>query len=469
MTLSTSALPAEIQLITAVARFIDLHDSRRDYGKQADFVTEKRTGKDDGQYLAIGIAIVARLYLLDQTSSHDYLHFDVIFNAALEDCPEIAEIDVQYVLNVLRRPAEIWYLARDDESQPKTLRSEKRGTAIIEKTDYADEYRLTSTGRSFIGLSNAVKDSLYIRGDAYNLLDAVQNSDFAKMSMFADEIIRELREEILDVRSALERRGRSEAMNKYISNFDRYRKVIEDTLSIIGQAEHEIDSPATLDEFIKWTDNPDNHASDLIFDSLSNQVDRVRQVLEVFNRVVQELVSASLSNDRTATPPPAFLELALHQVKNPLKPDVQDFLLRQWGALELQTPFYSPLDGANTVKIKTIAETPPTQCFAHEGYELISHVGNLEFITRYGVDLANALHSAPVRLSDAITKGWCWLDKGTVLGDLIGVFSAPESLPIKESIQISLTHSIQESDVKDGVLFYTDLEISIAESDNEQQ
>ncbi|MFZ6723604.1 hypothetical protein [Undibacterium sp. Ji49W] len=468
MTFSASSLPAEIQLITAVARFIDLHDSRREYGKPAEFTTETRNANGDGQYLAIGIAVVSRLYSLDQTSSHDYLHLDALFDAALSDCPGIAKIDVQYVLNVLRRPTEIWYLGREDESQPKTLRSEKRGTAIIEKTDYADEYRLTSAGRSFIGLSNAAKDSLYIRGDACNLLDAIQNSDFDEMPGFADEIIRELREAILDVRSALERRGRSEIMNKYIDNFDRYRKVIEGTLEIIEQAEHEMASPATMGEFMKWADSPGNHAIDSTYYSLSSHLDRVRQVLEVFNRVVQELVTASLKNDRTAAAPPAFLEFAIHQVKNPLKPEVENFLLRQWGAMELQTPFYSPLDGLHAIKIKKVIPPSLPQSFAHDGYELISHIGNLHFLSRFGTDIVDALRIAPLRLSDAIEKGWFWHDKGSALGDLIGIFSAPESLPITEKIVISLTRSFLDADVTDGVLFFTDLEISIMENEIEQ-
>lgn len=468
MMAAASALPPEIQLITAVARFIDLHDSRRDYGNPAEFATESRRGNDDGQYLAIGVAVVSRLYSLDQTSSHDYLHLDALFDAVIEDCPGVAKIDVQYVLNVLRRPAEIWYLARDNDNQPKTLRSEKRGTAIIEKTDYADEYRLTSAGRSFIGLSNAAKDSLYIRGDAYNLLDAIQSSDFDEVTVFADEIIRELREAILDVRSALERRGRSEAMNKYINNFDRYKKVIEGTLDIIEQAEHEMASPTTMGEFIKWADSSESQSKNSTYYSLSSHLDRVRQVLEVFNRVVQELVRASLNDDRTAAPPPAFLEIALHQVKNPIKPGMADFLLRQWGALELQTPFYSPLDGLNAVKVKKEVPPPSPQNFTHDGYEPVSHIGNLVFIARHGLDIANALRIAPVRLSDAIKKGWCWHDGGSALGDLIGIFSAPESLPITEKILISLTQDFHGADVVDGVLFFTDLEISILENKNEQ-
>lgn len=468
MTGVTSVLPPEIQLISAVARFIDLHDSRRDYGNPAEFTTETRRGNGDGKYLAIGVTVVSRLYALDQTSSHDYLNLNGVLSAVREQHPDVAEIDVQYVLNVLRRPAEIWYLATDDESQVKTLRSEKSSTSIIEKTDYADEYRLTSTGRSFIGLSNAAKDSLYIRGDAYNLLDSIQNNDFDETSMFADEIIRELREAILDVRTALERRGRSEVMSKYISNFDRYKKVIEGTLEVIAQAEHEIASPATMDEFIQWADNPANHAADSTYYSLSSHINRVRQVLEVFNRVVQELVRVSLNEDRTAVPPPAFLQFALQQVRKPVSSEIEQILLRQWGALELYTPFYSPLEGLKAVKVKREAVEPVALSFAHDGYELVSHIGSLEFMTRYGDDIATALRSAPVRLSDAIARGWCWIDTGSALGDLIGVFSAPESLPISGEIRINMIDNLRAADLPDGRLYFNDLEISIVETAVEQ-
>lgn len=464
MSNSAPNLPPEVLLISAVARFIDLHDSQRNFGNQAEFTSEQRPGWKDGRYLSIGVAVVQRLYLQDQTSSYDYLSFGTIFSAVIDGMPNVAEIDVQYVLNVLRRPSELFYLEGEEGSQVKTLKSEKRSTAIIEKTDYADEYRLTSTGRSFIGLSNATKDSLYIRGDAYNLLDAIQNSDFDEMSLFADGIIRDLREAILDVRAALEQHGHSDLVEKYINNFDRYKKVIEGTLEIIGQAEHEIDSPATMDEFIKWADNPENNAMGLSYYNLSNHIDRVRQVLEIFNRVVQELVSVSLTDDRTASPPPSFLQLALHQVKAPLKPEIENFILAQWGALELQTPFYSPLDGLNAVKVKQEITEPATQDFAHEGYELVSHVGNLEFLSKFGNDIVEALILAPLRLSDAIERGWCWLDKKSSPGDLIGVFSAPESLPVDGKIVISVVGDFKEADAFDGVLFFSDLEISVLEN-----
>ena len=113
--------------------------------------------------------------------------------------------------------------ANDSES---VRQSEKRRTSIVEKTDYADEYRISASSRLFSSLANAAHGAAYLCGDAYNLLPAIEWFDFPKILTFANEIVIQLHNEILDVRSALEKVGRTEHIYKYIGKLGQYRKVI---------------------------------------------------------------------------------------------------------------------------------------------------------------------------------------------------------------------------------------------------
>lgn len=447
-----------IALLSTTARLLDLHDSQRAYGGISAYGEEKRAGHTDGIYLDIAVEVIAQLYALDQTSSHDYLPFNTILKSIRSGRQDVLEEDVHYVLNVMRRPTELWYLGKGSDSESKSLMSEKRRTALIEKTDYADEYRLSVTGRAFVSLSQVAKDASYIRGDAYNLLHAIDFGEFGKMEQFAEEIIRQLRDEILNVRSALEKIGKTETYQKYIDNFDRYGKVIKDTLDIIGRSEREFSSPETLDWFNCWQEN--NNA-DLTYESLSGLLTRIRQTLEVFNRVIQDLVSSTLKGSRTSVKPPSFLSLALEQVRRPERQETIDFLVGQWGALGLAVHFHSPLDGYGAVRVRTAPVASTNLVFDNNDVEPVSRVGKLEFMDRHGKAISDALRKAPLRLSDAIEQGWFQVNDRTMLGDLVGVFVAPESLELSNEIQISLLDKMNIADVKTGHFFYTDLEISI--------
>lgn len=447
-----------ISLLSATVRLLDLHDSQRAYGGISAYSEEKRAGHDDGKYMDIAMCSILQLHSLDQTSSHDYLPFSAILKAVKSEWQEITEEDVQYVLNVLRRPTELWYVSHNPENNTKSLLSEKRRTALIEKTDYADEYRLSSTGRAFVSLSQVAKDASYIRGDAYNLLHAIDFGEFGKLGQFAEEIIRQLRDEILNVRSALEKTGKTETSKKYIDNFERYGKVIKDTLEIISKAEHELSSMETLDKFNVWQET---NNVDLTYESLLGLLIRVRQTLEVFNRAVQDLVSLAVKDDRTSVNPPSFLEMALKQVSAPEKPEIIDFLINQWGALGLILHFHSPLDGYGAVKIKSAKSESINMVFDLLEIEPVSRVGKLEFMDRHGKAISDALQKGPLRLSEAINNGWFLVDNRTMLGDLVGVFVAPESLELSNEIQISLVDKIKSANVNTGQFFYTDLEISI--------
>lgn len=449
-----------IPLIAASLRLVDLHDSDRAYGSPSNFTRESRTGNSDGVYLDIAFHVIHRLKLLDQSASQDYLPFSSILSAIKDDRPDVAEVDVQYVLNVLRRPSELFYLTSIAGHESKACHSEKRETALIEKTDYADEYRLSASGRMLLSLANVARDATYLRGDAYNLLHAIEWNDFPKILTFSDGIISQLRNEILEVRSALERVGRTERIEKYLSRLDQYRQVIEETIDISQKAEAQLEKSEVLEAFERWQELAD---LDITFEHLRNQINHVRQVLVIFNRLLSELVSLALQGARSAVPPPSFIDVAAHFVRSPLKPENERFLLGQWGALGLETPFHSVLDGLGALKLRTMPEPVVATIFVDETVEPISVLGKARFLEKYGQDIASALKAGPLRLSEAIERGWFMVDDEMMLGDLVGMFVAPSTIPIDSSILIGVSPILDKRPAGDGELLFTDIEITAVE------
>lgn len=447
-----------LPLLCPVARLLDLHDADRALGGNPAFGKEDRTGNQKGTYLDIAVIVLDCLRKLDERSNQDYLPFQIIYEF-VGAVRATDENDVLYVLNVLRRPTELWYVDRSGDEV--SLQSESRKTALVEKTDYADEYRLSPTGRTLQSLASAAHDAIYLRGDAYNLLQAVQWHDFSKIITFAAEISTRLRVEILEIRSTLEKVGMQERAQHYVARFVQYQKMIDETVSILQQAERELGGPDALEAFHEWLDH--ENVNELSFEGLQQSVLNVRRTLTVFNRLVSELVTVVLQNKRSAVRAVSFLAFASQLVKEPARSDTLDFMLGQWGALELVVPGHTYADFAGVIRVRNTTATEP-QVFDEDGSEEVSQLGRLKFMNAFGEDLAKRLRQGPVRLSEALELGYFEIDGDLVLGDLVGAFVAPDSLPVAALVTVRLASELGKKDLGEGrTLLFSDIEISLYE------
>ena len=66
-----------------------------------------------------------------------------------------------------------------------------------------------------------------------------------------------------------------------------------------------------------------------------------------------------------------------------------------------------------------------------------------------------------MRLSEAIDRGWFLLDGKPSVGDLVGVFVAPDTLPIKEPLEIRVSPTLVTKQVNGGDFLFCDLELAI--------
>lgn len=444
-----------ISLLAVTARLLDLHDSDREPGGYTAFVKEDRQGTGDGLYLDIAVSVIECLRAYDAESNQDSIpQWRIVEHVQSELGSH--ENDILFVLNVLRRPTELHYIDRANPITP-VLNSEKLRTALIEKTAYLDEYRLSQSGRLLISLSAMAKDAAYMRGDAYNLLHAIEWCDFGKVISFANEISGQLKSEILEIRGAIEKTGRSERVAKYIDRFEQYNKVIRETIEIVQKAEHQLNSLETQDGFQVWVEK--NAKDDLAFEALVQAVMRIRRTLTEFNRLVSELVSGILKHSRNAAPTINFLDVAASYVSMPMAESIQDFLLRQWGPVNLVTAFFSQDDGRNAVHLRQTSEANST-VFEEESVLQISSIGKLKFFDIHGKKIAEALQKGPVSLSEAIQMGFFINGDELLIGDLIGVFVAPDSLNIESPISIRVAPELSEKALGNNrALLFTDIEI----------
>lgn len=448
-----------IALLASSARLLDLHDSGRGYGESDNFSREKRAGHSDGIYLDIAGLVIERLKRQDEVAYQEYLSFSAIMAHVKASRSDADEKDVAYVIGVLRRPTELFYISRDGGIAER--HSEKRKTALVEKTDYADEYRLSPTGRILPALANTARDATYVRGDAYNLLHATEGNDFQKILQFTDDIISQLRVEILNIHTAMEKVGRVETINSYIHNFEQWKKIIADTIQIVSRTEERLDSVSFREDLDAWLDETN---SNLTFNGLYNEVLRVRQVLATFNRLLSELIHAAMKERRNAIAPPSFKDFAVQLVRNPLSRAAEEHFFRQWGACKLETPFHSVFDGFGAVPIRELPEKATALVFDGEVIEPASDLGKLRFLDCHGQEIVERLRVGPVLLSSAISEGLFADDNDVLIGDLVGVFVTPDALKIDGTIEIRVTSDLNHTLIKDDDYLFTDLELILTET-----
>lgn len=441
-------------LLRLSARLLDLHDAQREPGNAPVYVQEERAGLRDGRYLDLAALVLDALRGFAHESGNEFIGFDALLIAVGEVAPQVDPEDLRYVLNVLSRPTELWAIDRSDERSD--LVSDKQ-TNLVERTHYADDYRLTSTGRDAISVSSNISDFAYAEGDALKLLRAIESGDFDVVPSFSDGLLDTIRFASVELRQEIERGQVDQDSEVFRVQMPRFRDVIEKTSELLRQAEARLKS---------WR-APDNDELDdtLVVDvyDLEHQVLRVYQALESFGRDLAELTKIAAKRRTSAVSATDFIEVALNLVKR-LPSDRQiESLFRRFGPLRLNGIFPSPADVRGRVRISLTREEMAQRFETDLGATDVVET-RLRFLGEHGDVIRSRLASGPLPLSEALERGWCVLDGRLELAELLGVYVAPWALSEDEPIELRIPREVvTRSDGLVGELIYSDLELTRGE------
>lgn len=440
-----------IPLLRLSARLIDLHDAQREPGNSPVYTQEERTGLRDGRYLDLASLVLDALRAFAHESGNAFTGFDALLISAREISPDVEPDDLRYVLNVLSRPTELWAVDRSDGRTD--LVSDKQ-TNLVERTYYADDYRLTAVGRAAVSISSNINGFIYAEGDALKLLRAIETGDFDVVPTFSDGLLDTIRYASVDLRQEIERGHVDSESDVFKVKMPRFRDVIQRTSELLRQAEANLKA---------WR-SPDNDGLDEtltvdVFD-LEQQVLRVYQALESFGRDLAELTKMAAKHRGSAVAPTDFLGVALNLVKQPPTDRQLAALFRQFGPLSLRGLFPSPVDVAGRVRVAPDKTDTASRFDTVVGITEAPDV-RLHFLSQYGDAIRTRLASGPLPLSEALANGWCVLDGRPALSELLGVYVAPWSLGDEAPIEIRVPRGMAgRRDELLGELIYSDLELA---------
>lgn len=441
-----------LPLLRISARLLDLHDALREPGNSPVYTQEERAGWRDGRYLDLACIVLDVLRGFAHESGNEFIGFDALLISVREVDLQVDPEELRYVLNVLARPTELWSIDRSDGRAD--LVSDKQ-TNLVERTYYAEDYRLTATGRDAISVSSNISDFAYAEGDALKLLRAIETGDFDVVPSFSDGLLDTIRFASVELRQEIERGHIDQESDVFKVKMPRFRDVIEKTSELLRQAEARLKS---------WRAPESNDELDevLVIDvyDLEHQVLRVYQALESFGRDLAELTKIAAKRRTSAVTATDFLEVALNLVKRPPSERQLVSLFRRFGPLRLNGVFPSPIDVRGKVRISlTKEEIAPRFETVVGGSEAIDT--RLRFLGEYGDVIRSRLASGPLPLSEALERGWCVVDGTLELAELLGVYVSPWELSEDEPIELRIPRDVATRvDCVVGELIYSDLELA---------
>ena len=445
-----------LPLLRLCARLLDLHDAQRLPGNSPIYTQEERTGLRNGHYLDLASLVLVALRGFAHDSGNAFTSFDALLIVVHEHSPGLHPDDLRYVLNVLARPTELWAIDRSTD-KPDVV-SDKQ-TNLVERTHYADDYRLTAIGRSAINLAANISSFVYAEGDALKLLRAIEAGDFAVVPAFCDGLLDAIRYASVDLRQEIER-GHVDCQSEVFKvKMPRFRDVIQKTTELLRQAEAKLRS---------WRSTNNDELDDkLVVDvfDLEQRVVQVYQALESFGRDLSDLTKMAAKNRISAVAPTNFLEVALSLVKRPPTDHQVISLFRQFGPLSLAGLFPSPADTAGKVRV-----SHPKRLLALH-FDMVTGIAEapdarVRFLSQYGKAIKARLQMGPLPLSEALEQGWCVLEGQPELAELLGVYVAPWALGEGVSIEILAPSAMTDrQDAVLGELIYSDLTLAIQEGD----
>jgi hypothetical protein len=392
-----------------------LHDAQREPGNSPVYTQEERAGLRDGGYLDLASLVLDALRDFAHESGHAFTGFDALLIAVREHQLDVDADDLRYVLNVLSRPTELWSV---DRSEGKAALVSDKQTNLVERTHYADDYRLTAVGRAAISIAANIAGFVYAEGDALKLLRAIEAGDFGVVPAFCEGLMDTIRYTSVDLRQEIERGHVDRESEMFKVKMPRFRSVIEKTSELLRQGEAKLRA---------WRASDDEAAEGArTFDivELEQRVVQVYQALEAFGRDLSDLTKLASQRRASAVEPIDFLAVALDLVRHPPTDRQVTALFRQFGPLNLVASFASPRDVAG--KVKVVVDRPvPQQHFETAADDAQSSDARLRFLAQYGGVIRARLATGPLPLSEALSSGWCVLDGQPALHELFGVYVAP--------------------------------------------
>lgn len=419
-------------LIKAALRLVDLHDSRRAHGESPQYQSEERAGNADGVYLAIASILLAILQEHgkrsgDEFASLTFLQQQVVLHMSA------ADVDIEYVLNVLSRPSELKLIAQEDEGLSHVVGDKE--TNLVEKAARLSEFRLSRMGHAAISIAADHQDIKYIEGDVTKLIRALEAGRLVQAVNFAEKLIGQLRTEYLALVAIIERSARGS--RRRAGEFDdvvHHVEIMKNAVDLVSTAQSRLDAVArnavpTQDE-------------DVPIGMVRDRLNELSRGIVRYSRELSQYAARAASSTSSSVQAPSFAQQARRWVTHPPAEGQLDRIFAALGPATFRSPAVGAPDFRGSVKVRR-NDTPVAFVVRFDAYQESPPHPFTTWLQTHGPGFNSGLYSGNLIIETAVGGAPAEHGDGQPAFDcLVTALTAPQlwaSTPVHMAIGENLT------------------------------
>ncbi|QID19384.1 hypothetical protein G3580_18240 [Nitrogeniibacter mangrovi] len=433
--ISTSEIPAQVQLIAAVSRLLDLHQSRS--GGESVSVPETPESAGRNLFVALSLLDVLRQFELDQGRA--LVSVRALAREAKELVPDITYEEVLFCVASLSTPREIRYGIRDDDSISYGRTSE--ATPLLTYDRGLGQVALNDNAGLFLRVSDLKESWLYSDLDAQRLVKAIERGRFEDIPRFCREMVADLAAKARQMVDVTERVTLADLRGALIADGDVISATLSEAVELVNKALQLLFSPAVQDAFDLWKAT---HPVEFEIGNLQSELEIVLQSTEHMARRFVQFIDDAQRIQTLRAPSLRFLDLV--RSLNQQGDDFVDQLraaapdLMPWkGSFDFFSPdaFVGEVDLTRMLAQMNAPVAEPV--FAEAGEEVQEDEPLHAFVERNRDRIISALRKGPLSFEDLLQLDGMEFSPDGAAASLVGVYSYPEIL-CADGAEIRVVH-----------------------------
>jgi hypothetical protein len=433
-------------LLRAAVRLLDLHDSRRAYGEAPQYHNEDRPGHPDGRYAALGTQVLFALREHGRKTGDEYASLVALAQSIQAVLPWAHDIDIEYVLNVLSRPTELFML-RSERGELGHVISDK-DTNLVDKAPNIAEFRLSGAGRLALSMATELTDDFldigYIEGDVTKLIRALERGKMGVALGFVEKLIEQLRSEHLALIALIERGGRG--LRQAFDEILGHTEVMHRAQGLVRTAQVHV-------EDIIRNDHPVD--GDVPVGMVRQRIHELSRGIVRYSRELSQLAALSSTTTTSSVNAPSFAALARLWVTSPPSAPRQQQVGEWLGPSTLVelTPTGTDFEGA--IRHRSDASSALVTVALDE-YELPVEHEFVQWLRANKAQIESRLSGAGLTFQEAIRIGLAHYDGRASFNCLVTAMVSAETWCAQDGLTITLADQLSREALPTSEVMFSD-------------
>lgn len=416
-------MPAEVRLIAAISRLLDLHQSR------STSVYVPDVPESAGRNLYVALTMIGVLGKLDLDAGPHPCSIQDLYRRCLQIVPDLGIEEFEFCVESLAQSREIRFGATDATGRviyPRTSDT----TPLVTLVEGFNQVQLTDNGRLFLRVTSNQESWLYSDVDADRLEKAILRGQFNDVPRFCRQMVLDLANKARVLNDVAERPTLTELRDSLIDEGARIGEVLHKAAATIAKAMQWVFSDQTREAFENWQ-RRENAGFEL--GNLQSELELVLQNVESLSRRFVRFLENAQSVSTVQLHSIRFLDVAerlpfrftlgMREYLQALLPE-----LLPWNA---RSTFFVPDFLAGEVSLARLLgepSSPDSDTFRMEDVHLPAPTRLHEFLLTNRAVVLERLSHGPVTFSELVNDVGFALEEGDQAADFVGLYSTPEVL-----------------------------------------